>query len=206
MRSEDARKAKKHLMPAWDQKKLNFRGRVPEDACQKDSKSDPLETPKRLKMQILNQDPKNMEIGFHLEGQGHAFEDQNACPCDTCRRTSTLESSSSIFKGCTVRFAWFCNRRQLLFKPKNMPREHIFACCAKALLEATKGTPRTLQKEPQNSSLGPPETLRKGLRNRSPKKVTFVARLPPEGFAVCEPWALEMAPQLYIDIYIYLSV
>ena len=58
MRSEDTRKARKHLMPAWDQKKLNFRGRVPEDACQKDSKSDPLETPKRLKMQILNQDPK----------------------------------------------------------------------------------------------------------------------------------------------------
>ena len=85
--SRDKRKAKKHLMRGWDQKKPNFRGRVREDACQKGSKSDPLETPKRLKMQILKQEPENMEVGDHLEAQGHAFEDQNACPWDAWRRT-----------------------------------------------------------------------------------------------------------------------
>ena len=177
--SREARKTKKHLVPAWDPEKSNFRSRVPEDACQKEAKSDPLETPKRVKMQILNQEPKNMEVGFHLEGQGHAFEDQNACPCHTCKRTSTLESSSSIFEGCTVRFARFCNRRQLLFKPKTMPREHVFACCAKPLSEATKSTGRTPPKDPQTSSLERLETLRKGFRNRSLKKVTFVAAASP---------------------------
>ena len=146
-----------------------------------------------------------MEIGFHLEAQRHAFEDQNACPCDTCRRTSTLERSSSIFEGCTVRFAWFCNRRQLLFKPKNMPRERVVACCAKPLSEATKSTPRTLQKGPQNSPLGPLETPRRGLRNRSPKKVTFVTASSLGDLLFSSPWTLKWDPS-YIYIYIYTHV
>ena len=83
----DHQGAQKQVMVAKDQKKRILASGYIQDACQKGSKWNLQETPRRLKMKILNQEPKNMEVGYYLEAQGHAFEDQNACPWDTYRRT-----------------------------------------------------------------------------------------------------------------------
>ena len=138
--------------------KPNFRGWVPQDACQKRSKFDLQETPRRAKMKTLYYVPKNTDVGYCLKAPTQVFGDQNGCLCDTCRTPQTIESSSSIFQRPTIRFAWFCNRRPLLCAPRNRLKEHFFTCCADSLSEATKSGPRTLQMGPQNSPLEPVET------------------------------------------------
>ena len=170
-------------MAVQDPKKLKLRGQVPQDACQKRSKFDLQETPRRPQMKTLYHVPKNIDVGYCLEAPRQAFGDQNGRLWNTCGRTSAIESSSSIFEGCTVRFAWFCDRRHLLFAPRNRPKEHVFTCCTKPLSENPKGGPRSLQKGPS----GAPETPRKGFRNRSPKKVTFCAASSPGGLLSARP-------------------
>ena len=144
-------RAKKHLAAVQDPEKLKLRGRVPQDACQKRSKFDHQETPRRPQMKTLYHVPKNIDVGYCLEAPRQAFGDQNGRLWNTCGRTSAIESSSSIFKGCTVRFAWFRNRRPLLVSPKNMLKGHVFACCQKncpkpqkAVAEESKRDPKTL--------------------------------------------------------------
>ena len=58
-----------------------------QDACQKGSKWDLQETPRRLKMKTINQEQKTTQVDDYLEAPKYAFEDQNECPWDTCRRT-----------------------------------------------------------------------------------------------------------------------
>ena len=55
-------------------KKPNLGVRVHPRSCQKGSKFDLLEAPKRLKMKRLNQEPKNKEVGYEMEAQERAFE------------------------------------------------------------------------------------------------------------------------------------
>ena len=80
-------RAQKQAMVAWNKKKSNFGVWVHPRTHQKRSKLNLLETPRRLKMKLLNQPPKNMEMGYQLEAQGHALEAQNGRSWDACRRT-----------------------------------------------------------------------------------------------------------------------
>ena len=66
--------AQKQGRVAQDQKKSNLGVWVHPRSCQKSSKFDLLETPKRLKMKRLNQAPKNKEVGHQFEAQERAFE------------------------------------------------------------------------------------------------------------------------------------
>ena len=119
----DHLRGQRQVRVARDQKKSNFSIWVHPRSCQKCSKFDLLETPRQLKMKLLNQAPKNKEVGYSLKAQERAFEIQNGQPWDTCRRTESSERTPSIFEGCTVRFACFCNTRPLLFAPRNTPKE-----------------------------------------------------------------------------------
>ena len=134
-------------MAVQDPKKLKLRGRVPQDACQKGTKFDLQETPRRPQMKTLYHVPKNIDVGYCLEAPRQAFGHQNGRLWNTCGRTSAIESSSSIFEGCTVRFAWFCNRRPLIFAPRNTSRGHFFTYCTNLLSESTKRGPKPSKRD-----------------------------------------------------------
>ena len=110
-------------------------------------------------------------------------------------------SSPAIFKGCTVRFAYFCNRSSLKFATKNSPRHHFFTCRTYPLAKTAKRVPRSRQKGPQNHPLDPLKTHRRGLRTQSPLKIDFVAGDSPGDLVFAWPGTLEMGPRLCIDIY-----
>ena len=67
-------------------------------------------------------------------------------------------SPSSIFKGCTVRFACFCKQSFLRFTPKNGPRKLFFTCRTNPPAKISKRVPRSCQKRPQNPPLDPLKT------------------------------------------------
>ena len=96
------------------------------------------------------------------------------------RRRWTIGSTSSIFEGCTVRFACFCNTRRVLFSPRNTPRQHFFTFLTNSWSETKEKSPRALQKKPQNSPLEPSEAPGKGSQNWTPRKVTFCGGHSPE--------------------------
>ena len=121
--------------------------------------------------------PKKMNVGCNLKVLRQAFGHQNGSFWDTYGSTQTLQSSSSIFEGCTLRFAWFCNGRPLIFAPRNKPRGHFFIDCTNPLSENTKRGPRTLQTALSKLDTTKSDFLLQSLRG---------------GFAVFLPWTLEM--------------
>ena len=113
--------------------------------------------------------------------------------------------SSSIFKGCTVRFAWFCNRRPLLFAPRNSLRAHFFTDCTNLLSETRKRGPRTIQKDSKTLPWSLWKHPENGSKTGHQEKSLFALRTNP-GECCLRALDLEMGPRLYIDIYVYMYI
>ena len=60
----DHLRGQRQVRVARDQKKSNFSVWVHPRSCQKCFRFELLETPRRLKMKLLNQAPKNKEVGY----------------------------------------------------------------------------------------------------------------------------------------------
>ena len=119
--------------------------------------------------------PRNIHVGYCLEPPKRAFESKNRNLWDTCWRLCTIGRKPSIFEGCTVRFACFCNTGHLLFAPQNTLKEAFFTYLTESCSETREKGPRTLRKGAQNSPLEPSEAPRQRSRNWTPRKVTFCA-------------------------------
>ena len=171
----DHLRAKNHSDCAQTRKKSILGGWVPHHARQKRPKLTPQTTPKKLKMKTSYYVPRNIHVGYCFEPPKRAFGYQNTSLWDTCWRLWTIGSKPSIFEGCTVRFACFCNTRRLVFAPQNTLKRDFFTYLTESSSETRKKGPRTLRKEPQNSPLEPPDAPKKHSRNWTPKKVTFCA-------------------------------
>ena len=72
----DHLRAGKHSVAVQEHQKLNFRVRVPQDACQEGSKFDLQETPEAPKIKTFYHVPKNINVGHCLEAPNEAFGNQ----------------------------------------------------------------------------------------------------------------------------------
>ena len=91
-----------------------------------------------------------------------------------------------------------------LFAPNYTLKEDFFTYLTESCSESRKKGPRTLQKEPQNCPLEPPEAPRKRSRNWTPRKMTFCAAHHPGGEVIASPRPGNGTPNIYIYIYIYI--
>ena len=135
--------------------------------------------PRALKNEDLYPMPKSISLEASLEATDLAFGRKNGGVLSTCREMHTVLNASSIFRGCTVRFACFYNRGSLRFTTKNSPRHDLFTCCIKPPAKTAKRHPRILQKGSRNPPPRPSEALQRCLRNWPPSKITFCAGNPP---------------------------
>ena len=114
--SDAGRAGKKPILGGW----------VRHRARQEDPKKDLQTDPRAPKNEDLHLIPK----GIGLEASGGAtdgaFGRKNGGFLSTWREMHTVMSASPIFRGCTVRFACFCNGSCLEFATKNSPRQHFF--------------------------------------------------------------------------------
>ena len=114
-------------------------------------------------------------------------------------------SPSSIFKGCTLRFACFCKQSFLRFTPENGPRKLFFTCRTNPPAKIAKRIPRSCQKRLQNPPLDALKTRPRGLRIQSSFKITFCAGHSQRGALLACPRTWTGDPD-YIDIYIYIYI
>ena len=94
-------------------------------------------------MKRLHHVPNNNDLRYSLKPSKEAFGGQNVSPWEAYGRTESHGRPFLIFEGCTVRFAWFCNRRPLIFAPRSSPRRHFFTDSTNSLSESAKCGPKT---------------------------------------------------------------
>ena len=103
-------------------KKSILGARVPHHARQKKPKLGPKTTPRQSKMKTSCDVPYITAFEYSLKPPEEASAEQNAVLRNPFWKMYAILSTPSVFEGCTVRFACFCNRRPLLFAPKHSKR------------------------------------------------------------------------------------
>ena len=158
-------RAKKQRPNCQPQQKTILGGWVPHRARQKPPKVDLQTTSRAPQVQDLYAMPKSKNCGVSLEATEGAFRRKKEGVLRPCRKTHSILSPSSIFKGCTVRFAYFSNRSAWKFATKNSARPHIFTCRTDPPTRIAKRVPRSHQKGPK--------TLLWSLRTRTEEVAKF---------------------------------
>ena len=98
----------------------------------------------------------------------------------------------------------FLQSKPFEFRYEKQSEGAHFHMLHKPSVEDSKKRPKKSPKDTPKPSSGPFGSTQRRPLKLDTSKSHFCRREPPGGFAVFEPWALEMAPQLYIYIYIYI--
>ena len=101
-------------------------------------------------MQDLYLISKNINWGSSLEARERAFgTKKNESVLGTCQKMHTVIRPSLIFRGCTVRFACFCNRSFFRCATKNSPRHYVFTCRTKPPAKTEKRLQEACESKPK---------------------------------------------------------
>ena len=146
---------KKRSMTTRGFKKPNFGSRSFHSAPQKRCKLEPKRHQEGSKIKELSGIPEKITLGCALELAEDGFEKQNKTFLHTFGSAYGIDCPSLIFKGCTVRFACFCNRRSPVFTTRNSQRVVFVTCPENTVLEGTKRGQKASQKVLRNRPMAP---------------------------------------------------
>ena len=97
----------------------------------------------------------------------------------------------------------FLQSKPFEFRYEKQSEGALFHMLHKPSVEDSEKRPKKSPKDTPKPSSGPFGSTQRRPLKLDTSKSHFLRRGPPGGFAVFLPWTLEMAPRLYIYIYIY---
>ena len=123
-----------------------------------------------------------------------------------CQRMHTSISLSSIFNGCTVRFACFCHGKCLRFATQNSPTQHFFTCRIKPSAKTAKRLPRTSKMDPKSLRWNLQKHSEEASETTPFQKALFALEAPRGIWSLPALGPGKRTPVIYRYIYIYIYI